>query len=70
MKSARLAIIPFFAASIFAEEPTQKINASFYASAYAPGHEQVHVMTGAESYDEIQLSMANIVGPHVQCRHR
>jgi hypothetical protein len=63
MKSTIPALIPFLAASLLAQEPVPKINASFYAFAYAPGHEKVHVMTGAEAYEEVQLSTANIVGP-------
>jgi hypothetical protein len=63
MKYAGLAIIPYLAATLSAAEPPPKIAASFYAFAYAPGHQKVEVMTGAEAFEEIQLSKANIVGP-------
>jgi hypothetical protein len=63
MKHAIPAIIPHLAAVLIAAEPLPKINASFYAFAYVPGHEKVRIMTGPEASDEIQLSTANIVGP-------
>lgn len=63
MKHAILAIIPHLAAVLMAAEPPPKITASFYAFGYVPGHEKVQIMTGAEAYQEIRLSTANIVGP-------
>jgi hypothetical protein len=63
MKFFILAIIPHLAAVLGAAEPLPQITASFYAFGYVPGHEKVQIMTGAEAYQEIQLSTANIVGP-------
>jgi len=63
MKIAILAIIPHLAAMLSAAEPLSKIAASFYAFGYVSGHEKVQIMTGAEAFQEIQLSTANIVGP-------
>lgn len=63
MKHAILALIPQLAAVLIAAEPLPKVTASFYAFAYVPGHEKVRVMTGPESFEEIRLSTANIVGP-------
>jgi hypothetical protein len=63
MKIAILALIPQLAAVLGAAEPLPQITASFYAFGYVPGHEKVRIMTGAEAYQEIQLSTANIVGP-------
>ena len=63
MKHALLAIIPHLAAVLIAAEPMPKIDASFYAFAYVPGHEKVRIMTGPEAFEEISLSTANIVGP-------
>ncbi len=63
VKIALLAAIPHLAAVLGAAEPLPKIVASFYAFGYVSGHEKVRIMTGAESFQEIQLSTANIVGP-------
>lgn len=63
MKHALLAIIPHLAAVLIAAEPLPKVTASIYAFAYVPGHEKVRIMTGPESFEEIRLSTANIVGP-------
>lgn len=56
-------LVASVAVPLMAAEPTSPITASFYAFAYAPGHEKVQIMIGPESYEEIQLSTANIVGP-------
>lgn len=63
MKIAILALIPHLAAVLSAAEPLPKVAASFYAFGYVPGHDKVQIMTGAEAFEEIQLSTANIVGP-------
>lgn len=63
MKLAIIAIVSHLTASLCAAEPLPSITASFYAFAYVPGHEKVHVMTGAQAFEEIRLSTANIVGP-------
>jgi hypothetical protein len=63
MKIAILAVLSHLGAVLGAAEPLSKITASFYAFGYVPGHEKVHIMTGLEAYQEIQLSKANIVGP-------
>lgn len=58
-----LASFLLFPALLAAAEPVPKISASFYAFGYVAGHESVGIRTGAESYEEIRLSKANIVGP-------
>jgi hypothetical protein len=63
MKIAILTIIPQLAALLSAAEPLPQVTASFYAFGYVPGHEKVEIMTGADAYQEVQLSTANIVGP-------
>lgn len=63
MKNPIIGIIPFLLATLLAAEPPPKIPASVYAFAYVPGHEKIHIMTGAQASEEIQLSKANIVGP-------
>ncbi len=63
MKISILALIPHLTAVLSAAEPLPQITASFYAFGYVPGLEKVHIMTGPEAYQEIQLSTANIVGP-------
>ncbi len=64
MRFALLAIIiPHLAAALAAAEPLPKIAASFYAFGYVPGYEKVRIRTGAETFEEIRLSTANIVGP-------
>ena len=50
------------AATLTAQEPAPKISASFYAFDYVPGLQKVSVMVGAQSFEEITLSKANIVG--------
>jgi hypothetical protein len=63
MKFFVLALIPQLAALLSAAEPLPQVMASFYAFGYVPGREKVEIMTGAEAYQEVQLSTANIVGP-------
>jgi hypothetical protein len=63
MKIAILAVLSHLGAVLDTAEPLSKITASFYAFGYVPGYEKVHIMTGLEVYQEIQLSKANIVGP-------
>ena len=46
-----------------AREKPSRIPVSFYCFAYADGLQEVYVRTGADSYSEIQLSTANIIGP-------
>lgn len=50
------------AATLTAQEPAPKISASFYAFDYVPGLQKVSVMVGAQAFEEITLSKANIVG--------
>jgi hypothetical protein len=63
MKFFILAVIPHLAAVLGAAEPLPQVVASFYAFGYVPGHEKVQIMTGADTYQEVQLSTANIAGP-------
>jgi hypothetical protein len=58
-----VAIITCLAGALAAQEPQRKITASFYAFDYVPGLETVRIMVGEESFEEIRLSKANIVGP-------
>lgn len=43
--------------------PPVRIAVSVYAFDYAPDHDTVYAQTGPESFEEIMLSKANIVGP-------
>lgn len=63
MKLEILALICLCPASLFAQEQDQKIPASFYAFDYVAGHETVEIQTGANAFEEVPLSTANIVGP-------
>ncbi len=48
---------------LHAQEKPSRIPASFYSFAYAEGLQDVYVRTGTDSYEEIKLSTANIIGP-------
>ena len=64
MKPSILAVIHLLSAALFcgAQAPPQ-IPASFYAFDYVKGHETVSIRTGADGYEDLRLSKANIVGP-------
>jgi hypothetical protein len=63
MKLEILALLCLCSASLLAQEQVQKIPASFYAFDYVAGHETVEIQTGANAFEEVRLSTANIVGP-------
>lgn len=63
MKFKALALVCLCPASLLAQEPEQKIPASFYAFDYVSGHETINIQSGAETFEEVRLSKANIVGP-------
>ncbi|MBK1825780.1 hypothetical protein [Haloferula rosea] len=57
-----LAITLFLSAIAHAQAP-QKTSASFYCFRYADELEDVFVRTGAEVYQKVELSTANMLGP-------
>jgi hypothetical protein len=63
MKPITLHAISLLVATLCVAEPMPQVTASFYALASVPGHEKIHVRTGAETFEAVQLSSANIVGP-------
>ena len=63
MRFKTLALILLCPGSLFAQELVQKVPASFYAFDYVPGHETITIQSGAEAFEEVRLSKANIVGP-------
>ena len=63
MKITPLALLLFSHALLTAQEPVQKIPACFYAFDYVPGKETVDLQTGPDKFEEVRLSIANIVGP-------
>jgi hypothetical protein len=63
MNLKSLAFLLLIPGTLRAEEPMPKIPASFYAFAYAPGHESVTIRSSPDGFEEIRLSKANIVGP-------
>lgn len=50
-------------AGLSAQEKVPKLSTTVYCFRYAPGLQTLHVRTGANSYGEVQLSTANLVGP-------
>lgn len=53
----------FLAGLAHGQQPVEKTTASFYCFRYAPQLEDVYIRTGVESYQKIELSTANIIGP-------
>lgn len=51
------------AASVAAQEAPPTVNASFYAFEYAPQLQEVAIMVAEQTFEEITLSKANIIGP-------
>lgn len=58
-----LLLLPLLSGGLQAQAPATKVAVSFFAFNYAPGHETIHVRVGADAYEEVVLSKANIVGP-------
>lgn len=58
-------LLPLLIAGATGAEEKTPIHVSLYAFAYAPGHEQVYLPTGA-AFTPVRLSTANIVGP-IKC---
>lgn len=58
-----LLIATLLAGASVAQESAPKVEVSFYALDYARGHKDIFVPTGAENYEEVQLSTANISAP-------
>lgn len=52
-----------FLPSVYAQESASKIEARFYAFRYAPKLQSVYLRTGIKTYQKVELSTANIVGP-------
>ena len=63
MKFTPLALLLISPTWLGAEEPVQKIPASFYAFDYVAGKETVNIQTDQAKFEEIRLSKANIIGP-------
>lgn len=47
----------------YGQAPLPKANSSFYCFRYADGLEDVFVRTGADAYQKVELSTANMLGP-------
>lgn len=63
MKFTPLVLLLISQPWLIAQEPVQKIPASFYAFDYVTGKETVDIQSGPETFQEVRLSKANIVGP-------
>ncbi len=59
--SILLVLLPGF---VEAAEPVRKIPVAIYAFDYVPGKESVEIRSGADSFEAVRLSKANIVGPY------
>lgn len=63
MQFKKITLILLLPTALAAQEPAPNIPASFYAFDYAPGQETVEIQSGPESFEQVRLSKANIVGP-------
>jgi hypothetical protein len=63
MKHLRLFLLGCLAILTAQAEPPPTIPTYFYAFDYVPGRDAIHVPTGPETHQTLQLSKANIVGP-------
>jgi len=58
-----LLLIALLSSSAHAQEKVPTLSSTFYCFRYAPELQSVYVRTGAQTYMEVELSTANLVGP-------
>ena len=59
----RIVVLTLFFSAIAHAQAPQKTSTSFYCFRYADELEDVFVRTGAEAYQKVELSTANMLGP-------